>query len=75
MKKYAQAYLTKLSEKVQKEIDKDKVVKIKTEIVTSNRIADADVSYARDNKIDLIVIGTRGRSKIKSIVLVALLSL
>ncbi|SRR6266487_1290191 len=69
LKKQAQAYLTELSEKIHKDSNKDDIVRVKTEIIASIRIADAIVSYAKDKHIDLIVIGTRGRSKLKSIVL------
>jgi len=68
-KKQAQAYLTKISEKIHKHSDTENIVKVKTEIVASLKIADAIVDYAKDKHIDLIVIGPRGRSKLKSLVL------
>jgi len=68
-KKQAQAYLTKISEKIHKHSDTENIVKVKTEIVASLKIADAIVDYAKDNHIDLIVVGPRGRSKLKSLVL------
>ncbi len=68
-KKQAQAYLTKISEKIHKQSDTENVVKVKTEIVASLKIADAIVDYAKDKHIDLIVVGPRGRSKLKSLVL------
>jgi nucleotide-binding universal stress UspA family protein len=70
LKKDAQTYLIqKISDKIPKESSKEKIIRIKTEIIASIRIADAIVSYAKDKHIDLIIIGTRGRSKLKSIVL------
>ncbi len=69
LKKRAQTYLTKISEKIHKDTNEENVIRVKTEIVASIRIADAIVSYAKDKHIDLIIIGTRGRSKLKSIVL------
>ena len=69
LKKDAQAYLIKLSEKIQKDDNKENITRIKTEIIASIKIADAIVSYAKDKHIDLIIIGTRGRSKFKSLVL------
>jgi nucleotide-binding universal stress UspA family protein len=70
LKKEAQTYLNqKISDKIPKESSKEKVIRIKTEIIASIRIVDAIVSYAKDKHIDLIIIGTRGRSKLKSIVL------
>jgi nucleotide-binding universal stress UspA family protein len=68
-KKQAQAYLTKISEKIHKQSDTENIVKVKTEIVASLKIADAIVDYAKDKHIDLIVVGPRGRSKLKSLVL------
>ena len=68
-KKQAQAYLTKISEKIHKHSDIENIVKVKTEIVASLKIADAIVDYAEDKHIDLIVVGPRGRSKLKSLVL------
>ena len=44
-------------------------LKIKTDIIASVRIADAIVSYAKDKHIDLIVTGTRARTKFKSVLL------
>ena len=60
-KKQAQAYLIKISEKIHKHSDTENIVKVKTEIVASLKIADAIVDYAKDKHIDLIVIGPRGR--------------
>jgi nucleotide-binding universal stress UspA family protein len=70
LKKDAQTYLIqKISDKIPIESSKEKIIRIKTEIIASIRIADAIVSYAKDKHIDLIIMGTRGRSKLKSIVL------
>ncbi|TLX87866.1 MAG: universal stress protein [Thaumarchaeota archaeon] len=68
-KRQAQAYLTKISEKIHKHSDTEDIVKVKTEIIASIKIADAIVDYAKDKHIDLIVVGPRGRSKLKSLVL------
>ena len=69
LKKQAQAHITKILEKIQKHDEKDITVKIKTEIIASIKIAGAIVDYARDKRIDLILVGPRGRSKLKSFVL------
>jgi nucleotide-binding universal stress UspA family protein len=71
MKKQAQAYFTKITEKLHDNEDRNKenILRIKTEIIASLRIADALVSYAKDKRIDLIIIGTRGRSKLKGMLL------
>jgi nucleotide-binding universal stress UspA family protein len=68
-KKQAQEYLTKISENIHKHGDTEKIVKVKTEIIASIKIADAIAHYAKDKNIDLIVVGPRRRSKLKSFVL------
>ena len=68
-KKQAEAYLTKVLEKIHKEGEADNIVKVKTEIIASIKIPGAIVNYAKDKNIDLIVVGPRGRSKLKSLVL------
>jgi nucleotide-binding universal stress UspA family protein len=69
MKKEAESSFAKITEKI-RETDsnknKDRTLQIKTDIVASLRIADAIVNYAKDKHIDLIVTGTRGRSKFTS---------
>jgi nucleotide-binding universal stress UspA family protein len=67
MRKEAQAYFVKITEKIHKEDDKrENSLRIRTEIIASVRVADAIVSYAKDKHIDLIITGIRGRSKLKS---------
>jgi nucleotide-binding universal stress UspA family protein len=70
MRKEAQAYFIKITEKIHEEdIKKEKSLRIRTEIIASVRIADAIVSYAKDKHIDLIITGIRGRSKLKSMLI------
>ena len=71
MKKQAQAYFIKMTENLHDNEDRNKenILRIKTEIIASLRIADALVSYAKDKRVDLIIIGTRGRSKLKGMLL------
>ena len=47
----------------------EKNIQIKTEIISSINIAGGIVDYAEENNIDLIVIGTRGRSGFKKLLL------
>jgi nucleotide-binding universal stress UspA family protein len=47
----------------------EKNIQIKTEIISSTNIAGGIVDYAEENNIDLIVIGTRGRSGVKKLLL------
>jgi nucleotide-binding universal stress UspA family protein len=68
-KKQAQAYLTDISEKIHKNNESENIVKVKTEIIASIKVAHAIADYAKDKHIDLIVVGPRGRSKLKSLVL------
>ena len=68
-KKQAQVYLTKIIEKIHKHSDIENNVRVKTDIIASIRIAEAIVDYAKDKHIDLIVVGHKGRSKLKSLVL------
>ncbi|MFN2435323.1 MAG: universal stress protein [Nitrososphaeraceae archaeon] len=68
-KKQAQEYLTNVLENIHNHSDTGKIVKVKTEIIASIKIADAIAHYAKDKDIDLIVVGPRGRSKLKSFVL------
>jgi nucleotide-binding universal stress UspA family protein len=47
----------------------EKKIQIKTEIISSINIAGGILDYAEENNIDLIVIGTRGRSGFKKLLL------
>jgi nucleotide-binding universal stress UspA family protein len=50
-------------------IANEKNTQIKTEIISSINIAGGILAYAEENNIDLIVIGTRGRSGFKRLLL------
>lgn len=69
MRKEAQAYFVKITEKIHEDSKKENSLRIRTEIIASVRIADAIVSYAKDKHIDLIIAGIRGRSKLKSLLI------
>ena len=72
MRKQAEANFVKIIEKIHENSDinsNKNALKIRTDIIASVRIADAIVSYAKDNNIDLIITGTRGRDKLKSVLL------
>ena len=47
----------------------EKNIQIKTEMISSINIAGGIVDYAEENNIDLIIIGTRGRSGFKKLLL------
>jgi nucleotide-binding universal stress UspA family protein len=72
MRNQAEASFAKITEKIFENSgnnNKKSTLKIKTDIIASVRIADAIVNYAKDKRIDLIVTGTRGRNKLKSVLL------
>ena len=69
MKKRAQTHFNKIAEKIHDDINKEGIVRMKTEIIASIRIADAIVSYAKDKHIELIIIRSRDMSKLKSVLL------
>jgi nucleotide-binding universal stress UspA family protein len=64
MDKEAQKYLDKVKLKAN-----EKNIQIKTEVIASTNTAGGIVDYAEDKGVDLIVIGTRGRSGFKKILL------
>jgi nucleotide-binding universal stress UspA family protein len=72
MRKQAEANFVKIIEKIHENSYNNRnksALKIRTDIIASVRIADAVVNYAKDNHIDLIITGTRGRDKLKSMLL------
>ena len=57
---------------IKKKIEEDileKQMKIETAIIVSTAIVDSILDYAEEKDIDLIVVGTRGRSGIKKLLL------
>ena len=72
MRKQAEANFVKIIENIHENSYHNRnksSLKIRTDIIASVRIADAIVNYAKDNRIDLIITGTRGRDKLKSVLL------
>jgi nucleotide-binding universal stress UspA family protein len=64
MKKEGEEYLNKVKVNAN-----EKKVQTKTEIISSINIAGGILDYAEENSINLIVIGTRGRSGFKRLLL------
>jgi nucleotide-binding universal stress UspA family protein len=64
MNKEAQKYLDKVKLKAS-----EKNIQIKTEVIASTNTAGGIVDYAEDKDVDLIVIGTRGKSGFKKLLL------
>jgi nucleotide-binding universal stress UspA family protein len=72
MRKQAEANFVKIIENIHENSYNNRnesSLKIRTDIIASVRIADAIVNYAKDYHIDLIITGTRGRDKLKSVLL------
>src|SRR6266496_6427391 len=64
MRNEGEKYLNKVKLKAN-----EKNIQIKTEIISSINIAGGIVDFAEENNIDLIVIGTRGRSGFNKLLL------
>ena len=64
MRKEGEKYLNKVKFNAN-----EKNIQIKTEMISSINIAGGIVDYVEENNIDLIVIGTRGRSGFKKLLL------
>ena len=68
-------FMTEMRNEGKKYMDKvrlkanEKNIQIKTEFISSTNIAGGIVDYAEENNIDLIVIGTRGLSGFKKLLL------
>src|SRR4029079_12780947 len=57
---------------IKKKIEDDKEekpIKIETTIIVSTTTVESILDYAEDKDVDLIVVGTRGRSRIKKLLL------
>jgi nucleotide-binding universal stress UspA family protein len=64
MRNEGEKYLNKVKVKAN-----EKDIQIKTEIISSKDISGGILDFAEENDIDLIVIGTRGRSGLKRLLL------
>ena len=68
-------FMTRMRDEGEKYLNKvklkanEKNIQIKTEIISSINISGGILNYAEENNIDLIVIGTRGRSGFKRLLL------
>lgn len=69
IKQEAQMYLDKIKEKSYEDGNNNKKVQLRTELITSTSAIDGIVAFAEKENIDLIVIGTRGRSGFKKLLL------
>lgn len=67
-KKEANKWFDDIKKKI-RENTLEKPIKIETTIIVSTTTVDSILDYAEDIDVDLIVIGTRGRSRIKKLLL------
>jgi nucleotide-binding universal stress UspA family protein len=67
-KKEANKWFDDIKKKIRKNT-LEKPIKIETTIIVSTTTVDSILDYAEDTEVDLIVIGTRGRSRIKKLLL------
>jgi nucleotide-binding universal stress UspA family protein len=63
-KKEANKWFDDIKKKI-RENTLEEPIKIETTIIVSTTTVDSILAYAEDKEVDLIVIGTRGRSRIK----------
>ncbi|HET7390119.1 MAG TPA: universal stress protein [Nitrososphaeraceae archaeon] len=68
IKQQAQQYLDKIKQKMPNQHDNNKI-QMRTELISSETAVGGIVSFAEKENIDLIVIGTRGRSGFKKLLL------
>jgi nucleotide-binding universal stress UspA family protein len=66
MKKEAQVFLDKLK---QEALEVDKNIQLRTEMISSASVVGGIVNFSDNEKVDLIIVGTRGRSGLKKMLL------
>jgi nucleotide-binding universal stress UspA family protein len=70
IKKETEKWFDKIKEKAASYLEEKNEIQLKTEVITTDTsIVGAIVEYAKHENIDLIVIGTRGRSGFKKLLL------
>jgi nucleotide-binding universal stress UspA family protein len=67
-KQEANKWFDTVRKKIEEE-RREKQIKIETHIIASTAIVDSILHYAEDNDVDLIVVGTKGLSGIKKLLL------
>ena len=65
----AQKYLDKVKQKINEDNSDDRKIQLRTEIIGSATAVGGIVSFAEKENVDLIVMGTRGRSGFKKLLL------
>jgi nucleotide-binding universal stress UspA family protein len=71
LKQEAQNYLNKVKEKIENSTDSNDEHKVllRTELIGSLSAVDGIVAFAEKDNVDLIIVGTRGRSGFKKLLL------
>jgi nucleotide-binding universal stress UspA family protein len=69
IKQEAQKYLDKVKDKCNQDSNITKVFQIRTELIESTSVVGGIVGFAEKENVDLIVIGTRGRSGFRKLLL------
>jgi nucleotide-binding universal stress UspA family protein len=69
IKHEAQKYMDKIREKYYEDSNNNNKIQLRTELITSTSAVGGIVAFAEKENIDLIVIGTRGRSGLKKLLL------
>ncbi len=71
LKQEAQNYLNKVKEKIENSMDSNDEHKVllRTELIGSLSAVDGIVAFAEKDNVDLIIVGTRGRSGFKRLLL------
>jgi nucleotide-binding universal stress UspA family protein len=68
-KKEAEVWFDKIRQKIKDNNDSSNILLQTEVVVTATSIVSAIVEYARNKNVDLIIIGTRGRSEFKKVLL------
>ena len=69
MKQEAQKYLNQVKERSTEANNTTKISQLRTELIESTSASGGIVDFVEKEKVDLIVIGTRGRSGFKKLLL------
>ena len=67
-KKKAEGWFEKVKQD-SSSVDQTKIIKFKSQVIVASSIVPAIINFSEKEKIDLIVMGTRGRSGLKKLLL------
>lgn len=69
LKQEAQSYLNRIKEKIVTDNNYENKTQLRTELIGSTSAASGIVAFAEKEKVDLIIVGTRGRSGFRKLLL------